>query len=147
MGVWATVEQVKQITGFEPTEAQVTQAEFLIELMSGADLDSTTIGTRDRKRLRSAVAYQAVFLDEHPDLLTNVDADIIRQDGVDVDFSHANVRPRPQQAWNGVPGRDGFQEACTPLGPHRQVRFSFTASLSRNARLRSMPALFARAAT
>ncbi|OLT26534.1 hypothetical protein BJF83_20835 [Nocardiopsis sp. CNR-923] len=91
MGAWATVEHVKAITGFDATEGQVLRAEHLIELMSGADLDSTTIGARDRKRLRAAVAYQTVFMGEHPDVFTNVDADIIRQDGVDVDFSHANA--------------------------------------------------------
>lgn len=82
MTTFATAEQVQDITGVSGISAtSLAVANSIIEMTAGVfadaveQTDSTNpvrqyIADRDLRWLRMAVAWQAVWVDEHPDLLT-----------------------------------------------------------------------------
>lgn len=78
---WASVSDVSTLTGVTVTDAQLTQAQGLIDIHAGrtyAALDRT--GTRDAAWLKAAVAYQAAWLTGQPDLFQRLDVTEIPQD-------------------------------------------------------------------
>ncbi|WP_433242534.1 hypothetical protein [Actinomadura nitritigenes] len=93
MGNWATTDDVDTYTGAVVEGADVTRAEFIVGLFADADPEDTTstISAKNRRLLRAATAYQAAWMQQHPDVFSNLDADSVRQDGVDVSHSHQNA--------------------------------------------------------
>lgn len=89
--VWATAEDVKALTGVVltseegETPAELIQAEAVISLKLGViPGEAPRIGGRDGHFIRSAVAYQAAWLRDQPDLFTRLDVDALSQDGQSV---------------------------------------------------------------
>ncbi|MFD6094754.1 hypothetical protein ACFVWN_01045 [Nocardiopsis flavescens] len=113
MSTWASTGDVVTYTGHTPAQDEVDRAELWIEQLCGAEVEDTSIGRRDRKRLRAAVAYQTVWMSEHPEIFTAVDVDDLRQDGVDAIFAHANAgllapmahRALRRLSWRGTRSR------------------------------------------
>jgi hypothetical protein len=70
---WATVADVLAQTGKEVTEETVALASGIIETFTGADeeLPEDAITVRDRKWLRKACAWQAVWIPTKPGLITD----------------------------------------------------------------------------
>jgi len=84
---------VQNLTGATVTDATITQAQGLMSLFSGYDLDADTLLTEDmtflpdQRKIRMAVAYQAAFMVAHPDIFTAADISSSSADGY-------------SQAWN-----------------------------------------------
>jgi hypothetical protein len=86
---WATAAQVLQYTGVQVTDAQVTQAGYVIDLYSGRPYSfswtepstgETTdfnwwenVGGADMYYMSLAVCYQTVWMSQQPDLMTRMD--------------------------------------------------------------------------
>lgn len=87
---WATVAETLTYTGITVTTAEVAQAQFIVELFSDVTEDST-ISTKNLRMLKMAVAYQAAFVTDHPDLFTHVDVSTMLQDGVQFTQGHENA--------------------------------------------------------
>lgn len=70
---WATVADVKTMTGIDVTEAEVAQAQFCIDLVAGRLVeDRDRIGTRDQYWLKCAVAAQAPWIQSNPDVFERI---------------------------------------------------------------------------
>jgi len=87
---WATVGEVLTYTGIEVTTAEVEQAQFIVELFSDVT-EEATISTKNLRFLKMAVAYQAAWITEHPDLFTHVDVSTMLQDGLQFTRGHENA--------------------------------------------------------
>jgi hypothetical protein len=71
-GTWATVEQVAGQTGTTVTAQTLALASSMIETFTGADIElpDDAITTKDRKHLRKATGWQAVWIAGKPGFLT-----------------------------------------------------------------------------
>jgi hypothetical protein len=91
---WATVGEVLTYTGIEVTEAEVQQAQFIVELFADTTeeaSDAGNISSKNLRFLRMAVAYQAAWITEHPDLFTHVDVSTMLQDGLQFTRGNENA--------------------------------------------------------
>lgn len=85
---WATVAEVTEITSVTVTDQQLALANTVIELLVGRTADATAIRERDLRWLKRAVAFQAAWSVDQPDLLTRTETNQQIQDG-----QHATFRP------------------------------------------------------
>lgn len=68
---WASVVDVANMTAITVTQAQLIAAQAVIDLHSETTVNARiNIRPRDRWRLKQAVAYQAAWMSESPDLFT-----------------------------------------------------------------------------
>jgi hypothetical protein len=91
---WATDEQVQGWTGREADPANLALAQTMIELFSGTTTDASDqglISSRNLRHLGQAVAFQAVWLDDHPDVLAAMDVKGVSQDGLNAQYATANA--------------------------------------------------------
>lgn len=87
MALLANVEDVQTITGISVKTAAISQAQAVIDLVSGRSIDDpTSFGTRDRNYLKMAVAYQAAWMDSHPEVFSTMDVQSIGQADLQVRF-------------------------------------------------------------
>ncbi|WP_213451589.1 hypothetical protein [Rhizomonospora bruguierae] len=94
MTEWATPSDVLSIAKATVTEDDVTSARFIVELFAHTTTeasDAGNISSGNLRLLRMAVAYQAAWMQAHPDVLTNVDVDSFSQDGQSAVHAHANA--------------------------------------------------------
>lgn len=84
---WADATYTENTTGVVVTEAQLAQAQGMIELFSGVTEDYALSG-RDVRHLRMAVAYQAAWLKGQIDVTTRTDVSSVTQD--EMSFQYAN---------------------------------------------------------
>ena len=73
---WATVEDVKSLTKIVVVPDDIEPAQAIIELMAGTTTNASDrhlISTYNLRMLKWAVAYQAAWMSQHPDVFTNVD--------------------------------------------------------------------------
>jgi len=79
---WTTPADVLALTGVTVTLAQLSQAQGIIDLYSGATLAAVDdIGDRDLRLLAMAAGYQVVWQVAQIDVLTRVDVKSASQDG------------------------------------------------------------------
>lgn len=85
---WATVDQVKKITGQVVTQEQRDMAVRSLETMIGLieEVDRPDISDRDRYFLKLAAAYQAAFVKDNPDLFSRNDVTSASQDGESANY-------------------------------------------------------------
>jgi hypothetical protein len=89
---WATVAETFTYTGITVTEAEVEQAQAIVELFSDVTEDANAnISSKNLRFLKMAVAYQAAWITEHPDLFTHVDVSTMLQDGLQFVSGHENA--------------------------------------------------------
>lgn len=91
---WATEDDVVTITGREATEASIALAQTMIEIFSGTTevaSDDDLISSRNLRLLKQAVAFQAVWLDVHPDVVEAMDVQGVSQDGLNAQYAYANA--------------------------------------------------------
>jgi hypothetical protein len=89
---WATTAEALTYTGIEVTEAEIQQAQFIVELFADVTEDANAnISSKNLRFLKMAVAYQAVWITEHPDLFTHVDVSSMLQDGLQFNPRHENA--------------------------------------------------------
>lgn len=78
---WATAAETLTYTGIVVTDAEVAQAQAIVELFADVT-EAATISTKNTRLLKMAVAYQAAWITEHPDVFTHVDVSTMLQDGL-----------------------------------------------------------------
>lgn len=90
---WATVAEVKDITGETVSDRDRATAVGIIETLTGvfegADRPDTT--DRDKAWLKRAVAYQAAFVKDNPDLFSRNDVTSAGQDGQSANFRNVDA--------------------------------------------------------
>jgi hypothetical protein len=99
--VWATPQQVIDVTGVTVTDVQLARAQASIEMYSNRIYaDTERIRTRDLYWLGRAVAYQAAWEVGQYDLNTRLDANQVQQDGVVASLNDRamTLGPRAKQA-------------------------------------------------
>lgn len=91
---WATAEDVYTITGREASPEALAVAQVFIEIFAGTTevaSEDGLISTTNLRMLRNAVAFQAVWLDSHPDVLDAMDVEGVSQDGLNAQYANANA--------------------------------------------------------
>ena len=91
---WATVDDVVIVTGREASTGALALAQTIIELFAGATEEASDvdlISSVNLRRLRNAVAFQAVWCDTHPDVLDAMDVEGVSQDGLNATYANANA--------------------------------------------------------
>lgn len=89
---WASIEETLRYTGITVTEEELEQAQIMIELFTEVTEDSSpNIGPKNSRYLKMAVAYQAAWITQHPDLFTHVDVGNMIQDGLQFNPANANA--------------------------------------------------------
>lgn len=91
---WATMDQVAEWTGEECSQKALACAQVMIEIFSGTTTlasDDGLILSKNLRLLGQAVAFQAVWLDEHPDVLGAMDVEGVSQDGLSAQYANANA--------------------------------------------------------
>jgi hypothetical protein len=91
---WATVDDVKNLTRIVVTADDIEPAQAIIELFAGTTTEASDRGllsSLNLRMLRWAVAYQAAWMSQHPDVFTNVDVTQVSQDGVSATLGHENA--------------------------------------------------------
>lgn len=89
---WADAADVLLYTKQVVTDDDLLRAQDIIELFSGTTFLSTAnLSARNLRMLNRAVAYQAGWMIEHPDLYTHTDADSVSSDGATVTKAHENA--------------------------------------------------------
>jgi hypothetical protein len=85
-GAWCTVADVLAFTGLTVSQANVTTAQGSIEALIHRVWRDTDSAKRDFYWLSRAVAWQAAYHADHPELLTMMDVQSISQDGLSITF-------------------------------------------------------------
>lgn len=88
---WASTDDVLTYTGVEVTEDEVLRAQDIIELFAGTTIFASLISQTNLRRLNRAVSYQAAWMQDHPDVFTNIDADSTSLGRGGYTPSHANA--------------------------------------------------------
>lgn len=91
---WATVDDVATYTGREASPEALALAQVMIELFAGATeiaSDDELISSKNLRLLGQAVAFQAVWLDAHPDVLEAMDVEGVSQDGLSATYANVNA--------------------------------------------------------
>jgi hypothetical protein len=87
---WADAAYTLEITGVTVTDAQVLQAQAVIELFSGV-IESYAIKGRDVRHLRMAVAYQAAWMKGQIDVTTRTDVSAVTQDQLSLTYANTEA--------------------------------------------------------
>jgi hypothetical protein len=91
---WATMDEVTEWTGKECTQEALAVAQVFVEIFSGTTTlasDEDLISSKNLRKLSQAVAFQAVWLDAHPDVLAAMDVQGVSQDGLNAQYASANA--------------------------------------------------------
>src|SRR5690242_19207737 len=91
---WATVADVLAVTGATVTDAQLAQANEVIEVMSDRlySVSATRLGALDLAWMRKACAYQAAWMLAQPDMFERLEVTSTSQEG-----RQLAIRPRGLQ--------------------------------------------------
>lgn len=91
---WATVDETYGWTGREPSPESLALAQTMIEMFANTTTEASDAGLITSKNLRllgQAVAFQAVWLDAHPDVLEAMDVQGVSQDGLNAQYASVNA--------------------------------------------------------
>lgn len=91
---WATADDVYTVTGREASTENLALAQTMMEIFSGTTeyaSDAELIASKNLRLLRNAVAFQAVWLDSHPDVIDAMDVAGVSQDGLNATYAYANA--------------------------------------------------------
>jgi hypothetical protein len=89
---WATEAEALTYTGITVTSAEIEQAQVIVELFTDITEEADDyLSTKNLRLLKMAVAYQAAWITEHPDLFTHVDVSTMLQDGLQFTRGHENA--------------------------------------------------------
>lgn len=121
---WATLDDVVTVTGQEASEASLLLAHTIVDMIGGVEEeagDNGLVSTTNLRHLQRAVAFQAVWLDAHPDVLQTMDVEGISQDGLNAQYAHRYahlVAPLAMLAMN----RLSWKRAPIRVGRGRRFR-------------------------
>jgi hypothetical protein len=105
LGTWATTQDVLSVSGATVTDAQLLQAQNIIDLFSGRPYTTSEyVNTRDRHWLKLAVAYEAAWIPRQPDLFGRMNFSGLTQDGNTITLrdNAALLAPMARQALKKV---------------------------------------------
>lgn len=89
---WATVGETLTYTKITVDQGDVDSAQFMIEIFADVTEDAdANISSKNLRLLKMAVAYQAAWISDHPDIFTHVDVSTMLQDGIQFTNAHANA--------------------------------------------------------
>lgn len=91
MATWASISETLAYTRINVEQEDLDSAQAMIELFADVIYEqSDKISTKNARLLKMAVAYQAAWITEHPDLFTHTDIQSINQDGIFYVHTHEN---------------------------------------------------------
>lgn len=91
MASWASISETLAYTRLNVEQEDLDSAQAMIELFADVIYEqSDKISTKNLRLLKMAVAYQAAWMTEHPDLFTHTDIQSINQDGIFYVHQHEN---------------------------------------------------------
>ncbi len=92
MATWASISETLAYTRISVSQEGLDAAQFMVELFADVVYDqSANISTKNLRLLKMAVAYQAAWMVDHPDLFTHTDIQSINQDGIFYVQQHQNA--------------------------------------------------------
>lgn len=124
---WASLTDVAALTGAVVTDAQLTQANAVVEMHSGRVYSQAIArtGSRDAEWMRRACAYQAAWMLAQPDVFTRLEMQAISATGrpVPIIASALTLAPLARRALNRVSWyrsrslhvRSPFEDGLGPL--------------------------------
>jgi hypothetical protein len=84
---WCALSDITALTGQPtPSQSSLTAAQSMLEALIHRVWRPTDVERRDYYWLARAVAWQAVYLEAHPELVTMMDVASISQDGLSITF-------------------------------------------------------------
>lgn len=92
---WATPQQTWNLTRKTVTEDDLEAAQAIVEIFAETTeeaSDAGNISSYNLRMLRNAVAYQSVWMQNHPDVFSHIDTDGMSQDGVNYQHAHAQAK-------------------------------------------------------
>jgi hypothetical protein len=90
---WCTTNDVSTYTGINVGQENVEAAQSIIEIFADTTeeaSDNGNISSTNLNLLKKAVAYQAAWMTQRPDIFTNMDVSSMNLDGLSVTTGHAN---------------------------------------------------------
>jgi len=106
---WATITETETYTGVTVGADNITAAQAMVEIFADVTEDSNlNISAKNLRLLKMAVAYQAAWMTEHPDLFTHVDVSMMLQDGIQFTLGNENaalLAPMARRALNRLSWR------------------------------------------
>lgn len=78
---WSTAAEALTYTKIAVDDSDIEAAQAMIEVFADVTEDAL-IGTKNLRLLKMAVAYQAAWITDHPDVFTHVDVSSMLQDGI-----------------------------------------------------------------
>lgn len=120
---WATISDVLSYTKITVDQGDVDSAQAAVELFSDVTETSSDAGLISPKNLRllkMAVAYQAAWATNQPDLYTRSDVGLLSQDGVSFTSPHANsaiLAPMARRAIDRLSWRRNRSQRIRPMQP------------------------------
>lgn len=124
---WATPADVLSLTGVNPTQTQVDQANGTIEVHAGKlyTLAVAHTGTRDAEWMRRAVAYQCAWMSAQPDMFERLELQAVAASGRPVPIAATAITLAPlarralaRVSWmksRSLHTRSPFQDGTGPL--------------------------------
>lgn len=92
MAAWASIAETLAYTRINVEQEDIDSAQAMIELFADVIYDqSAKMSTKNLRLLKMAVAYQAAWMIDHPDVFTHVDIGSINQDGIFFVQAHENA--------------------------------------------------------
>lgn len=86
-GTWCALSDITALTGQPtPSQASLTAAQSMLEALVHRVWRATDLVRRDFYWLTRATAWQAVYVEAHPELLTMMDVASLSQDGLSITF-------------------------------------------------------------
>ena len=86
-GLSVSVDETKTLTGVTLATSDIFRAQALVEMYAKCDLSNLgAYGPRDRRWLVRGVAYQAAWMDSHPEVFATMDVGSLSQVGMSVSF-------------------------------------------------------------
>lgn len=124
---WALPADVLSLTGLNPTQTQVDQANGTIEVHAGKlyTLSSAHTGSRDTEWMRRAVAYQCAWMLAQPDMFQRLELQAVAASGRPVPIAATAITLAPlarralaRVSWmksRSLHVRSPFQDGLGPL--------------------------------
>lgn len=93
---WATTDEASSYVGVQVEQAQLDQAQPIIDIYSNVqweeDFNTDRLRNRDLHLLKLAVSYQAKWMSDQIDVLNRTDVESVNQDGMSFKNAHSDAQ-------------------------------------------------------
>lgn len=138
---WATIAETYTYTGITVGQDNIDTAQAMIELFADVTEDTNAnISAKNLRLLKMAVAYQAAWMSDHPDLFTHVDVSTMLQDGIQFTYAHANAGIIAPMAWRALNRLSWKRSRNIRIKPaqRNQLKNHYPANATEDARWEDM---------